>query len=133
MKWQAKVYRKTRMSKSQLNSWKDIREQVFERDDYTCMRCGNKKIRAKRTLTAHHIIPRNQDGSDDIRNLVTLCIKCHDFVEMNGLNTLKEIKNSFVDETLDEAIIQADNISDEAFDRPDWHSWVYGGGKNPNL
>ena len=32
-------------------------------------------------LTVHQIRPREHGGADDSRNLVTLCVPCHDYVE----------------------------------------------------
>ena len=49
------------------------REAVLHRDDYTCQCCGKKHVR----LEVHHIVFRSLGGSDDEKNLITLCEKCH--------------------------------------------------------
>lgn len=49
------------------------REAVLHRDNYTCQCCGKKHTR----LEVHHIIFRIMGGTDDERNLITLCEKCH--------------------------------------------------------
>ena len=49
------------------------REAVLHRDNYTCQCCGKKHVR----LEVHHIIFRSMGGTDDERNLITLCEKCH--------------------------------------------------------
>lgn len=49
------------------------REAVLYRDNYTCQCCGKKHVR----LEVHHIIFRNLGGTDDEKNLITLCEKCH--------------------------------------------------------
>lgn len=49
------------------------REAVLNRDNYTCQCCGKKHVR----LEVHHIIFRSMGGTDDERNLITLCEKCH--------------------------------------------------------
>ena len=49
------------------------REAVLNRDNYTCQCCGKKHVR----LEVHHIIFRNLGGTDDEKNLITLCEKCH--------------------------------------------------------
>lgn len=49
------------------------REAVLHRDNYTCQCCGKKHVR----LEVHHIIFRCMGGTDDERNLITLCEKCH--------------------------------------------------------
>ena len=49
------------------------REAVLHRDNYTCQCCGKKHVR----LEVHHIIFRSMGGTDDEKNLITLCEKCH--------------------------------------------------------
>lgn len=49
------------------------REAVLNRDNYTCQCCGKKHVR----LEVHHIIFRSMGGTDDEKNLITLCEKCH--------------------------------------------------------
>ena len=49
------------------------REAILYRDNYTCQCCGKKYVR----LEVHHIIFRSMGGTDDERNLITLCEKCH--------------------------------------------------------
>ena len=56
--------------------WNRIRAAVKRRDGYRCQRCG-----ARMPLTVHHIRPREHGGADDFRNLVTLYVLCHDYVE----------------------------------------------------
>lgn len=60
--------------------WQCLRARVFERDRHLCQRCRN---RSRRDLTVHHIVPRAEGGSDLLRNLVTLCVPCHDWVEIH--------------------------------------------------
>lgn len=48
---------------------------ILQRDEFTCQSCGRRFESAD--LEAHHLLPRAQRGSDSIRNLVTLCKKCH--------------------------------------------------------
>lgn len=51
---------------------RDMRWAVWERDDFTCQRCG-----ARRRLSIDHIIPRSKGGTDDLANLQTLCSPCN--------------------------------------------------------
>lgn len=37
-------------------------------------------------FTLHHIIPRAENGKNDIDNLIGLCNKCHDIAEDEQLN-----------------------------------------------
>ena len=55
--------------------WKSWREQVFQRDDYTCQLCGEKGIE----LHPHHI-KQKCDFPDlifEVANGITLCRDCH--------------------------------------------------------
>ena len=52
------------------------REAVLHRDNYTCQCCGKKHVRPE----VHHIIFRSKGGTDDERNLITLCEKCHKMI-----------------------------------------------------
>lgn len=51
------------------------RKSVYERDKYTCQRCGSKGGR----LNAHHIKPYATHPSRryDLENGITLCEQCH--------------------------------------------------------
>jgi hypothetical protein len=47
-------------------------------------------------LTPHHIVYRSQGGTDDLDNLVTLCMKCHDDVHGGRLKVeLHEVCSKF--------------------------------------
>lgn len=48
---------------------------VLNRDNYTCQHCKGKHKDSK--LEVHHIVFRNQGGSDEESNLITLCHTCH--------------------------------------------------------
>lgn len=64
------------------------REAVLNRDNYTCQCCGKKHVR----LEVHHIIFRCMGGTDDERNLITLCEKCHKLVHDGILILTKKPK-----------------------------------------
>ena len=49
------------------------REAILHRDNYTCQCCGKKNCR----LEVHHIKFKSNGGTDDERNLITLCEDCH--------------------------------------------------------
>jgi len=70
--------------------WETLERQVFKRDSYICQRCGKRFN--KYDLSVHHLIPRSEGGSNDLRNLITLCRKCHDIVELTK-PTFDEIFN----------------------------------------
>ena len=58
------------------DNWLVLRDRGIMRDGGKCFICGTR-----RDLTAHHIKPRDEEGKDEERNLITLCEKCHDYVE----------------------------------------------------
>ena len=51
------------------DDWDNLRRYIYERDDYTCQKCGVIDVE----LHAHHINGRSHHPS----NLVTLCRNCH--------------------------------------------------------
>lgn len=51
--------------------WDRISKAVRVRDDHTCQACGH---RALKYMNAHH---RDDSASNDLANLVTLCVACH--------------------------------------------------------
>lgn len=48
------------------------RKTIFERDNYSCLRCNRKD-----KLSIDHIIPLKKGGNHDLSNLQTLCIHCN--------------------------------------------------------
>jgi hypothetical protein len=55
----------------------DLKKQVFERDNFTCQKCGFNEIISD--LEIHHIKPKILGGTDSIENLITLCSICHKY------------------------------------------------------
>lgn len=54
----------------------DVRNAVFTRDDYRCVCCG-RGIEDGAILHAHHLKYRSLGGTNRMRNLVTVCERCH--------------------------------------------------------
>lgn len=95
-------------------SWfKDRREDVLRRDNHCCKICKSKE-----NLHAHHIIPRELNGTDSIENLITLCASCHRLIhskkrdnENNNTDRIevrKILKNNFI--TIPKRIVKEMNI-----------------------
>lgn len=61
--------------------WDVRRRAVYERDDWTCTRCGYQSGPhagdEALPLHAHHSVPRAAGGSNRLSNLTTLCEDCH--------------------------------------------------------
>ena len=53
-----------------------LREAVFIRDNYTCKICG-KGLKDKVILKTHHIGFYKGDHSNKVKNLLTVCDRCH--------------------------------------------------------
>jgi predicted restriction endonuclease len=55
--------------------YKQWRSAVFERDNYTCQRCGSRGVK----INAHHIKPfaTFPELRTDVDNGITLCTACH--------------------------------------------------------
>jgi superfamily II DNA or RNA helicase len=71
-------------SKKGLELTPKIKEQLFQRDNYTCLCCG-KARRKGVTLNADHILPISMGGGNEMSNLQTLCKYC------NGLKGVNDI------------------------------------------
>jgi len=54
-----------------------VRRRVLARDGHHCRAPG---CRSSTFLVVHHIVPREQGGSNRLENLITLCSRCHVFL-----------------------------------------------------
>jgi hypothetical protein len=61
-----------------------VKEQIFDRDNYTCQACGATGKRFK--LQADHIVPVKFGGGPEINNLQTLCKVCNGLKSVNAIN-----------------------------------------------
>jgi len=52
--------------------WKRIRAAVRRRDGNVCVVCGRRDW-----LSVHHVVPARLGGSDEMDNLVTVCVLHH--------------------------------------------------------
>ena len=63
-----------------------VMAQVKRRANGMCELCGDEY-----NLSIHHIIPRNQGGSDDLENLALFCKTCHNAIEDSGRLTREDL------------------------------------------
>lgn len=67
--------------------WKDVVELIRERDRYTCQRCGMTTEECNTiyggNLQVHHKIPYRLTKDNSPENLITLCNRCHKYIEHN--------------------------------------------------
>ena len=54
-------------------NWPELRQQVLERDNYTCQYCGQQGGK----IHCDHVIPVARGGTNDLSNLVTACERCN--------------------------------------------------------
>lgn len=53
----------------------DTIQEIFERDEYSCVRCGSMRIDS----IPHHVQYRSDLGEGTKRNGITICRTCHDY------------------------------------------------------
>jgi len=53
--------------------YRELHKLVLQRDGWRCQNCG-----CMQHLQVHHLKLRSQSGSDEERNLITLCAACHE-------------------------------------------------------
>lgn len=63
---------KSKSKKAYNEEFDRVRGDVLERDCYECQECGRKSW-----LEVHHKTKRSDGGSNEMDNLITLCIECH--------------------------------------------------------
>lgn len=74
--WQRHQQGKTKTQRGYGYTWTVRRARILERDHHLCQSCL-KKGRAVTATTVDHIIPKAQGGTDEDRNLQSLCWPCH--------------------------------------------------------
>jgi len=62
-------------------TWEDIRARVLTRDGSRCTVGWLLGGACSETLDVHHIVPREEGGTDDEDNLMTACHRHHPMVE----------------------------------------------------
>lgn len=67
-------------------NWKEIRKNIYRRDNYKCQECGKK---CRKDINCHHIIPYYETQNNLPENLITLCASCHSKIEKNYYGTSK--------------------------------------------
>ena len=61
------------------NSYRELHQQVLQRDGWRCQVCGSMQH-----LQVHHLKLRSQAGGDKEQNLITLCAECHACMHSEG-------------------------------------------------
>lgn len=71
-----------------LKKWHTIATRIKRRDGFKCRRCKND---VSSLLTVHHIHSRENGGTDEDRNLLTLCKDCHNYIELHEIVNWDEL------------------------------------------
>jgi 5-methylcytosine-specific restriction endonuclease McrA len=58
-------------------SQKQVRFQIFLRDNFTCIYCGRTSFTHNIELQLDHVVARNNNGTDSIDNYATSCKDCN--------------------------------------------------------
>ncbi|CDQ39522.1 HNH endonuclease [Virgibacillus salexigens] len=62
-----------RIKKKSKNFSEKTKQEIFERDDWRCVRCESYYIES----VPHHIIYKSQGGTGEATNGATVCRDCH--------------------------------------------------------
>ena len=107
----------------------ETRLEVIKRDKF-CRVCEGKGN------SVHHIIPRAEGGGNSLDNLILLCRKCHDEIEIAGYRTRADIEGHLPEwrDGKRAKHLKLNNPQQRPIaDAGDWHLWVYGGYRNPKV
>ena len=78
--------------------WMERRRSALDRDDHQCVICDmseeEHRLRYSRVLDVHHKTPRREfdtaEEAHSMKNLITLCVRCHGLVESVGVEKARE-------------------------------------------
>lgn len=74
---------------------KSFRKQVFLRDNYTCVYCGQRPDDAKH-LTIDHVLPKSKGGVKSLENCVTACRRCNSWKSNHNVTYFKKTMQFFM-------------------------------------
>lgn len=98
------------------------RQNVFSRDHFRCVYCGNRFKRDQ--LTLDHIIPRSQGGKSTWDNTVSSCFKCN---QRKADRTLKDAGMSLlIQPTKPKWISPLQNVNIETHPCKSWEHFIPG-------
>ena len=82
------------------------REVVYKRDNHTCQKCGSK---INRLNPAHFVGRKNMNMRFDTRNVITLCVACHFYMDGNPYDFTKWYKKWIGQEMFEKLMIKKFN------------------------
>jgi len=74
--------------------WKALKEFIWKRDGKRCIRC---ELPVSLTSSeCHHVRLKELGGTDSARNLITLCLTCHDYLHSTSYANLLPNDRAFI-------------------------------------
>lgn len=70
--------------------WQAARERAYDRADEQCEKCGAAREGAR--IDIHHIVPILCGGTNNLENLMALCVSCHSKTELYMQHNIPEIE-----------------------------------------
>jgi len=83
------VFAKHRRIKLTPQAYAQLCRRVLDRDGWKCQNCGRAIA-----LQVHHLRYRSALGDDDIGNLITLCLSCHETVHRTSAFSTKACRQT---------------------------------------
>lgn len=74
--WKPDAVRGTRQERGYGAEWERLRRRILERDEGLCQPCLERG-RPTVGTQVDHILPKSRGGTDDLANLQTICLACH--------------------------------------------------------
>jgi hypothetical protein len=91
-------------SRKIFNGYYALRWKILERDNFTCLTCGQKAPNVK--LEVDHIVPVYEGGTDEEVNLRTLCYACNR--GRNSLSIISRHRKKCGEYSLPKVVLQID-------------------------
>lgn len=88
IEFQEKIRNEPRVIAQKFISKKNVREFIFKRDNYKCLKCEKDF-----SLTIDHIVPVSRNGVNRLYNLQTLCRGCNSSKGTNIIDYRKGVNN----------------------------------------
>lgn len=85
-------------------SWQWMKKLAYLRDDYKCRLCG------KPMYEVHHIIPRKDGGTHNLKNLICLCERCHKETFKQGYGGI-EVTEKLIVEGVQKRLMELKRVS----------------------
>jgi len=96
--------------------WRQKREKALERDNWQCKFCAitdeehTNQGEDDRGLDVHHIVPRQDGGTHEVWNLISVCRSCHALLEECTRKAVDTTQQSIHEVPLPEDALSAEEI-----------------------